>query len=44
MKISASVQAANQLNLLHEINNNSDKFDQLHIDITDGHFTNNIGL
>ena len=44
MKISASVQAANQLNLLHEINNKSDKFDQLHIDITDGHFTNNIGL
>ena len=44
MKISASVQAANQLNLLHEINNNSNKFDQLHIDITDGHFTNNIGL
>ena len=44
MNISASIQAANQLNLLHDIKNNSDKFDQLHIDITDGHFTNNIGL
>ena len=28
----------------YDIKNNSDKFDQLHIDITDGHFTNNIGL
>ena len=37
MKISASVQAANQLNLLEDINNNNDKFHQLHIDITDGH-------
>jgi ribulose-phosphate 3-epimerase len=44
MNISASIQAANQLNLLTDIENNSDKFDQLHIDITDGHFTNNIGL
>ena len=44
MNISASIQAANQLNLLADIKNNSDKFDQLHIDITDGHFTNNIGL
>ena len=44
MNISASIQAANQLNLLQDIKNNSDKFDQLHIDITDGHFTNNIGL
>ena len=44
MNISASIQAANQLNLLTDIKNNSDKFDQLHIDITDGHFTNNIGL
>ena len=44
MNISASIQAANQLNLLTHIKNNSDKFDQLHIDITDGHFTNNIGL
>ena len=44
MNISASIQAANQLNLLTDIKSNSDKFDQLHIDITDGHFTNNIGL
>lgn len=44
MNISASIQAANQLNLLTDIKNNSDKFDQLHIDITDGHFTSNIGL
>ena len=44
MKISASIQAANQLTLLSDIENNSDKFDQLHIDITDGHFTDNIGL
>ena len=44
MNISASIQAANQLNILTDIKNNSDKFDQLHIDITDGHFTNNIGL
>ena len=44
MNISASIQAANQLNLLTDIKNNSDKFDQLHIGITDGHFTNNIGL
>lgn len=44
MNISASIQAANQLNLFDDITNNSEKFDQLHIDITDGHFTNNIGL
>ena len=44
MNISASIQAANQLNLLTDIKNNSDKFDQLHIDITDGLFTSNIGL
>ena len=44
MNISASIHAANQLNLFTDIKNNSDKFDQLHIDITDGHFTNNIGL
>ena len=44
MNISVSIQAANQLNLLTDIKNNSDKFDQLHIDITDGHFTSNIGL
>jgi pentose-5-phosphate-3-epimerase len=35
MKISASVQAANQLNLLEDIENNKNNFDQLHIDITD---------
>ena len=44
MNISASIQAANQLNLYDDITDNSKKFDQLHIDITDGHFTNNIGL
>jgi ribulose-phosphate 3-epimerase len=44
MKISASIQAANQLKLLSDIETNSEKFDQLHIDITDGHFTENIGL
>lgn len=44
MKISASIQAANQLTLLSDINEHSNKFDQLHIDITDGHFTDNIGL
>ena len=44
MDISASIQAANQLDLLADIKNNSSKFNQLHIDITDGHFTNNIGL
>ena len=44
MKISASVQAANQLNLLEDIENNKNNFDQLHIDITDGHFTENISM
>ena len=44
MKISASVQAANQLNLLEDINNNNDKFHQLHIDISDGHFADNISM
>jgi len=44
MKISASIQAANQLNLLNHIENNSEKFDQLHIDITDGHFAENISM
>ena len=44
MLISASIQAANQLTLLSAINKHSEKFDQLHIDITDGHFTDNIGL
>ncbi len=44
MKISASIQAANQLNLLEHINKNNEKFDQLHIDITDGHFAENISM
>ena len=44
MDISASIQAANQLDLLRDIESNANKFDQLHIDITDGHFTDNIGL
>ena len=44
MNISASIQAANQLDLLSDIETNANKFDQLHIDITDGHFTDNIGL
>ena len=44
MKISASIQAANQLKLLNDIQENSDKFDYIHIDITDGHFTNNISM
>ena len=44
MIISASIQAANQLFLLEEINYNKHKFDQIHIDITDGHFTDNISM
>ena len=44
MDISASIQAANQLDLLRDIETNANKFDQLHIDITDGHFTDNVGL
>jgi len=44
MKISASIQAANQLNLLNHIDSNNAKFDQLHIDITDGHFAENISM
>ena len=44
MKISASIQAANQLNLLNHIESNNAKFDQLHIDITDGHFAENISM
>ena len=44
MDISASIQAANQLDLLRDIETNANKFDQLHIDITDGQFTDNIGL
>ena len=44
MKISASIQASNIYNLLNELDKYSDNFDQLHIDITDGNFTNNISL
>ena len=44
MKISASIQAANQLDLLNHIDSNNTKFDQLHIDITDGHFAENISM
>ena len=44
MKISASIQASNIYNLLNELNEYSDSFDQLHVDITDGNFTNNISL
>ena len=44
MKISASIQAANQLSLLNDIQDNSEKFDYIHVDITDGHFTNNISM
>ena len=44
MKISASIQAATQLSLLKDIQDNSDKFDYIHVDITDGHFTNNISM
>jgi len=44
MIISASIQAKNQLILLEEINKNKNKFNQIHIDITDGHFTNNISM
>ena len=44
MIISASIQAADQLNILKCIKQNSSKFDQIHVDITDGHFTNNISM
>ncbi len=44
MKISASIQAANQLDLLNHIDSNNTKFDQLRIDITDGHFAENINM
>ena len=44
MKISASIQAANQLNIIEDIKKNKTKFDQIHVDITDGHFTNNISM
>jgi pentose-5-phosphate-3-epimerase len=42
--ISASIQAADQLNILQDINDHKNKFDQIHVDITDGHFTNNISM
>jgi ribulose-phosphate 3-epimerase len=42
--VSASIQAANQLNIIQDINQNKSKFDQIHVDITDGHFTNNISM
>lgn len=44
MIVSASIQAANQLNIIQDINQNKSKFDQIHVDITDGHFTNNISM
>ena len=44
MIISASIQAADQLNLLQCIEKHSSKFDQIHVDITDGHFTDNISM
>lgn len=44
MKISASIQASNIYNLLNELEEYSNSFDQLHIDITDGNFTSNISL
>jgi len=44
MIISASIQAADQLNILQSIKQHSSEFDQVHVDITDGHFTNNISM
>ena len=44
MIISASIQAADQLNILQSIQQHSSEFDQIHVDITDGHFTNNISM
>ncbi len=44
MIISASIQAADQLNILQNINEYKNKFDQIHVDITDGNFTNNISM
>ena len=44
MIISASIQAADQLNILQSIQQYSSEFDQIHVDITDGHFTNNISM
>jgi ribulose-phosphate 3-epimerase len=42
--VSASIQAADQLNIIQDIHQNKSKFDQIHVDITDGHFTNNISM
>ena len=44
MIISASIQAADPLNILQNIEQHSSEFDQIHVDITDGHFTNNITM
>lgn len=44
MIISASIQAANQLNIIQDIHKHESKFDQIHVDITDGHFTDNISM
>ena len=44
MIISASIQAADQLNILQSIQQHSSEFAQIHVDITDGHFTNNISM
>jgi ribulose-phosphate 3-epimerase len=44
LKISASIQASNIYNLLEELETHKDSFDQLHVDITDGNFTDNISL
>jgi pentose-5-phosphate-3-epimerase len=44
MIISASIQAADPLNILQSIHQHSSEFDQIHVDITDGHFTNNISM
>ena len=44
MIISASIQAANQLNIIKDIHKHESKFDQIHVDITDGHFTDNISM
>ena len=44
MIISASIQAANQLNIIQDIHKHESKFEQIHVDITDGHFTDNISM
>ena len=42
MIVSASIQAANQVNILQAINTNKSKFNQIHVNITDCHFKNTI--